>query len=230
MEKILKLKEKIKKLKASTELPRLFLSDYLDQLRNEIDLATEACIALPANQTTFAQLVKHGKNLNHEKINMSRTLMFEKIEQFEKLWFKEFSLNNKLEAKYAKQLSDSIQNCEEKLMELINEQEILGPKALKKERSDLELKIDTLAYEFYNVIQLNTSLVFINSDDIRSCIRFGDDINESMYKFCGIYQSDNEEDDEEADEDDEKPFFKAEKTCFGFLCVLNDCVSKESFR
>ena len=95
-----------------------------------------------------------------------------------------------------------VKNHENKLHELEEMQGRLSEETLLEEISDLEYFIDVSIYEFDCRVKQNSSLLFLNKLELDMC----------HYAICSHINQ------------------RKKASTFGFLYVLNDCVSKENFR
>ena len=192
--KILALKKKLGKLEEWLASPHLYVAENSYSLRNEIDIEAEYLLN-KSSQSSRGQILVSAE---HAKINENRKLMIDHVNACEYELLK--MVKKELDIEYAEEMALEIKKYTIVLQELetnVNEDILF----------DLESAIDISIYEFEMKINIGTSMLFLNVDQLNMCIPV---YTVSYYKSS---------------------FFEENSfTTFGFLYVLDDYISKENFK
>ena len=227
-EVFIEFKEKLEKFKSSIQSSRLYLAEYFDKLRNEIDIEAEKCLN-KSNQSKIKNDVQ--KSTDQDTINSNRKQMLDEINSFEIKCFDNLA-NETLETVDEKLLQE-VETFEKTFQELERKQSNLDGDMFENECSNLYQLIDSSIYDFDKKIKLNSSLIFLNVSEFKKCVSLGVVLDKSVdYMLVEFLDNENEEIVENDGEEnfDENCINIGQPTTFGFLYILDDCVSKDAFR
>lgn len=164
------MKRKFKELKLALTVPRVYLANYFDQLRNEIDTACEL-FTQPAQATgeLDTQITKQA----HEY----QALMIDEVTAFEQMCL--FNSKNKhMEANVATTGVEMIRKLEQDVenLEQENSQQI----------RDLRELISTGLFDAQKCLFMSKALIFLTRDEYRREFEYSEVLNSAQSSANGV--------------------------------------------
>ena len=232
------IKQKLTEFKSWIEAPRLYIADELEKVKREIDVETESLLMKSAVKQ--AKIEEGMTCPDTEKINSNRKQMIDEVDALEAKIFAKLT-TNKLYTRFFNKLVAFTKNCDSKLHELAIKQSRLSADVLLEELSELEHSINDSIYEFDCKLKQNSSVMFLNMFELKigflCALNCGtkETLKNMFYSKhhpdSATYNDVDNSDDFEINHELTKSFHRLNSsTTIGVLYVLNDCVSKESYK